>query len=185
VATRSPGFSDLAKRYAAALYELADEAKALEAVESDLRSLKDLLGESDDLRHVLKSPVISRENQGKAMASILDAGKANDITKKFIGIIAANRRLFVLLPIIDTFLADLAVRRGELTAEVTSAVKLSDDQLKSLTDTLKKTFGAKVSINPTIDPAILGGLIVQVGSKLVDDSIRSKLQRLQLAMKGV
>ena len=184
MATRSPGFSDLAKRYAAALFELAEEAKAIDAVEADLRSLKEMLGESDDLRHVVRSPVMTRADQSKAMAALLDAAKAHEITQKFVGVVAANRRLYALQSIIDTFLADLADRRGEMTAAVTSAVKLSDEQLNSLTDTLKQTFGAKVSVNPTVDPAILGGLIVQVGSKLVDDSIRSKLQRLQLAMKG-
>ena len=185
MATRSPGFSDIAKRYSAALFELADEAKAVDAVEADLRSLKEILGESDDLRALADSPNLSREDQASAMAAIMEAGKAHDITKKFIGVVSTNRRLFALSAIIDAFLEDLAERRGEMTASVTSAVKLSDAQLKSLTDTLKKTFGAKVSINPTVDPAILGGLIVQVGSKLVDDSIRGKLQRLQLAMKGV
>ncbi|MEO0392986.1 MAG: F0F1 ATP synthase subunit delta [Pseudomonadota bacterium] len=185
MATRSPGFSDISKRYAAALFELADEAKATDAVEADLRALKDILGESDDLRVLAESPNMSRDDQANAMAAIMDKGKAHDITKKFIGVVAMNRRLFALAAIIDAFLADLAERRGEMTASVTSAVKLSDAQLKLLTDTLKKTFGAKVSINPTVDPSILGGLIVQVGSKLVDDSIRGKLQRLQLAMKGV
>ncbi|MBV6631564.1 MAG: F0F1 ATP synthase subunit delta [Alphaproteobacteria bacterium] len=185
MASQSRGFSEIAERYSAALFELADEAKQVDAVEADLRGLKSLLGESDDLRRLTHSPVISREQQSKAVAAILEAGKANPITTKFLGVIAANRRLFALNPIIDRFLADLAERRGELTADVTSAVKLSDEQLSALTDTLKKTFGAKVSINPTVDPAILGGLIVKVGSKLVDDSIRSKLQRLQLAMKGV
>ena len=185
MATRSPGFSDIAKRYAAALFDLADEAKATDAVEADLRALKALMAESGELRALTHSPNLSRADQGKAMAAILDQGKAHDITKKFIGVVAANRRLLALPAIADAFLADLAERRGEMTASVTSAVALSDDQLKSLTDTLKKTFGAKVSINPTVDPSILGGLIVQVGSKLVDDSIRGKLQRLQLAMKGV
>ncbi|MEM6903570.1 MAG: F0F1 ATP synthase subunit delta [Pseudomonadota bacterium] len=185
MASSSQGFSEIAKRYSAALFELADGAKQVDAVEADLRGLKSLLGESDDLRRLTRSPVLGREQQSKAVAAILEAAKANPITVKFLGVIAANRRLFALNAIIDRFLADLAERRGELTAEVTSAVKLNDEQLNALTDTLKKSFGAKVSINPTVDPAILGGLIVQVGSKLVDDSIRSKLQRLQLAMKGV
>jgi F-type H+-transporting ATPase subunit delta len=185
VASSSQGFAEIAKRYATALFELADETKQVDAVESDLKTIKALLGESEDLRRLCRSPVLSRGEQGKAVAAILDAGKASDTTKKFLGLLAQNRRLYALEAIIDGFLDDLAERRGELTAKVTTAVKLDDTQLQALTDTLKKTFGAKVSILPTVDPSILGGLIVQVGSKLVDDSIRNKLQRLQLAMKGV
>lgn len=185
MASSSQGFSEIARRYAVALFELADERKQVDPVADEVRAIKSLLHESADLRQLIRNPMLGRGEQGAAIAAVLEAGKTSDITRNFVGVLAANRRLHALEPIIDCFLADLAARRGEMTAEVTSAVALSDDQLTTLTDTLKQTFGAKVTLHPTVDPAILGGLIVQVGSKLVDDSIRSKLQRLQLAMKGV
>ena len=177
--------SGLAGRYATALFELADEAKALDAVADDLRALKALLAESDSLRRLVRSPVLSRDEQGRAIEAVLSKAGAAPLTLKFIGVAAANRRLFALPGMIDAYLAELARRRGEMTAQVTSAHALSDSQTKALVDQLKKAVGAKVTVDVSVDPSLLGGLVVKVGSRMIDSSLRTKLSKLQLAMKGV
>ena len=185
MASTETGMSGLASRYAKALFELADEAKALDAVADDLRSLKALIAGSDDLRRLLRSPVLSRDEQGRAIAAILEKIGASALTQRFAGVVATNRRLFVLPGMIDAYLAELASRRGEMTAEVTAATPLSDAQTKALVDQLKKAVGAKVSVDVSVDPSLLGGLVVKVGSRMIDFSLRTKLSKLQLAMKGV
>jgi F-type H+-transporting ATPase subunit delta len=178
--------SGVAGRYANALFDLADETKSLDQVAQDLASFRNLLTESADLRRLIASPVIGRELQGKAILAVLDAANIKGLTRSFIGTVAAKRRARDLPGMITAFLAELARRRGETTATVTSAVALTPTQLQQLTDTLRKMLGdAKVSIDARVEPDILGGLLVKVGSRLFDSSIRSKLQRLQLAMKGV
>ena len=177
--------SGLAGRYATALFELADEAKALDAVADDLRALKALLAESESLRRLVRSPVLSRDEQGRAIEAVLSKAGASPLTLKFIGVAAANRRLFALPGMIDAYLAELARRRGEMTAQVTSAHALSDSQTKALVDQLKKAVGAKVTVDVSVDPSLLGGLVVKVGSRMIDSSLRTKLSKLQLAMKGV
>ncbi len=178
--------SSVAGRYASALFELADNAKSLDQVAQDLDSFRKLLSESADLSRVVASPVIGRDLQGKALLAVLDAAGIKGLTRSFIGTVAAKRRARELPAMITAFLAELARRRGETTATVTSAVPLTPAQLQQLTDTLRKILGdAKVSIDARVEPDILGGLLVKVGSRLFDSSIRSKLQRLQLAMKGV
>ncbi|WP_420402806.1 F0F1 ATP synthase subunit delta [Nisaea sp.] len=175
----------LAGRYASALYELADGEKALDAVADDLRSLRQALIESPELLRLVRSPVLSRDEQTRGITAVLEKMGAQALTQKFIGTVAGNRRLFALDAMITAFLAELAARRGEVTADVTSAVELSNEQLADVTDALKKAVGQKVAVNLSVDPALIGGLIVRVGSRMIDNSIRSKLQRLQLAMKGV
>jgi len=178
--------SSVVGRYASALFELADNAKSLDQVAQDLGSFRRLLGESADLRRLIESPVIGRDLQGKALLAVLDAAGIKGLTRSFIGTVAAKRRARELPAMITEYLAELARRRGETTATVTSAVPLTPEQLQQLTDTLRKMLGdAKVSIDARVEPDILGGLLVKVGSRLFDSSIRSKLQRLQLAMKGV
>ena len=177
--------SGVAGRYASALYDLADEKGALDAVAADLTALQKMIDESDDFRRFLKSPVISRIEQSKAMAAIADKAQLSPISLKFLGLLAANRRLFALIGVIAGFRAILAERRGEATAQVTSAAPLSDAQTASLIEALKKAVGRNVGIATQIDPSILGGLIVKVGSRMVDSSLKSKLQRLKLSMKGV
>ncbi|MDX2145371.1 MAG: F0F1 ATP synthase subunit delta [Rhodospirillaceae bacterium] len=181
-ADRSGG---LAARYAAALYDLADEHGALDAVAGDLKSLQTMIDGSDDFRRFLKSPVLSRADQSKAIKALGEKAQLSPLTQKFLGLTAANRRLFALSGIIAAFLALLATRRGEVTAEVTSAVALSDAQTSAITAALKQTVGRTISLTSKIDASILGGLIVRVGSRMVDSSIKSKLQRLKLVMKGV
>ncbi|MEO9900219.1 F0F1 ATP synthase subunit delta [Nisaea sp.] len=175
----------LAGRYASALYELAEGEKALDAVAADLKSLRQALIESPDLSRLVRSPVLTRADQTRGIAAVLEKMGAHALTQKFLGTVASNRRLFAMDAMITAFLAQLAARRGEVTADVTSAIELSEAQLADISDALKKAVGQKVSVNLSVDPALIGGLIVRVGSRMIDNSIRSKLQRLQLAMKGV
>ena len=175
----------LAGRYAAALFELADADKALDAVADDLAVLGRMIETSDDLRRLVRSPVISRTEQVKAMLAIAEKAGMNKLTQNFVGVIAQNRRLFVLPAIIGAYHAILASHRGEATVEVVSAKELSDTQMVALSDALKQAVGSKVTVDAKIDPGLLGGLIVKVGSRMVDSSLRTKLQQLHLAMKGV
>jgi F-type H+-transporting ATPase subunit delta len=174
----------LAGRYAAALFELADEGKALDAVAEDLKTLQNALGASEDLTRLVRSPVLDRDEQWKAMAALLDKMGVSDLTKKFLGVVTANRRLFALSGIIRAYLDELAARRGEVTADVVSARPLTDSQVRELEDALRKAVGGKVAIAPRVDPSILGGLIVKVGSRMIDSSLRTQLQKLKFAMKG-
>ena len=177
--------SGLAGRYAAALYELADEARALDAVSADLKMLKALVGESRDLAQLLASPLIARDQQAKAMAAIVARSGVSDLTRRFVGTLARNRRLGQLVPVIDAFHRILADRRGEITAEIAAARTLSEAQIEALGAKLRAALGRKVALEVKVDPKLLGGLRVKVGSRLVDASLSSKLQRLQLAMKGL
>ncbi len=176
--------SELTGRYAVALFDLADEGKALDAVAEDLMALQQALDGSEDMTRLVHSPVLDRDEQWKAMSALLDKMKANDLTKKFLGLVTANRRLFVLSGIIRAYLEELASHRGEVTADVVSAHPLTDSQVKALEDSLKKALGGKVAIAPRVDPSILGGLIVKVGSRMIDSSLRTQLQKLKFAMKG-
>jgi len=186
VSSATSATSGVAERYANALFELADNARALDQVAQDLTSFRTMAGESADLARLLASPVIGRDLQGKALLAVLDAAGISGLTRKFIGAVAANGRARDLVGMATAFLAELARRRGETTVAVTSAVPLSAAQLQQLSDVLRGVLGgAKISIDARVEPDILGGLVVKVGSRLFDSSIRSKLQRLQLAMKGV
>jgi F-type H+-transporting ATPase subunit delta len=176
----------VAGRYASALFELADNARALDQVAQDLDTFKRLLAESAELSRLIASPVIGRDLLGKALFAVLDAAGIQGLTRNFIGTVAANGRARELPAMAAAYLAELARRRGETSAIVTSAVPLTEQQMQQLTDALRGVLGgAKVSVDAQVNPDILGGLVVKVGSRLFDSSIRSKLQRLQLAMKGV
>lgn len=185
MASQDQGPSGLAGRYAIALYELADEAGSLDRVADDLAALKGMIADSDDLRRLVRSPVIGWEDQQRALDAILDKAGADDLTRRFVGMVAQSRRLFALADMCEAFLAERARRRGEVTAKVTTAAALSDAQSKALGESLKKALGATVTIDASVDPSLLGGMIVQVGSRMVDTSLRTKLNKLQLAMKGV
>ncbi|HLF58359.1 MAG TPA: F0F1 ATP synthase subunit delta [Alphaproteobacteria bacterium] len=185
MASQGRGVSEIAGRYATALFDLADDKKMLDEVASDLRGLKDMLSESEDLRRMVRSPVLTRADQGHAMTAVLEKAKAGALTRNFVALAASNRRLFALPQMIDSYLAMLAARRGEVTAEVTAANPLSEAQEKTLAETLKKLIGAKVAVNLRVDRDLLGGLVVKVGSRLFDSSLRTKLRKLELAMKGV
>jgi F-type H+-transporting ATPase subunit delta len=186
VSSATSATTGVAGRYASALFELADEAKSLDQVAQDLTTFRTMVRSSPDLARLLASPVIGRELQGKALLAVFDAAGIKGLTRNFIGAVAANGRARALVDMASAFLAELANRRGETTATVTSAVPLAPAQLQQLSDALKGVLGgAKISIDAHVEPEILGGLVVKVGSRLFDSSIRSKLQRLQLAMKGV
>jgi F-type H+-transporting ATPase subunit delta len=185
VATEAPGPASLAGRYASALFELADGQNQLDAVAADLATLRGMLGESADLRLLVASPVIGREAQGKAMAALLEATGASSLVRRFLGIVCQNGRLRDLPGMITAYLAELARRRGETAAEVVSAMPLTEAQTEALSETLRRLVGNKVAVNARVDADLLGGLVVKVGSRMFDSSVRTKLQRLRLAMKGV
>ena len=185
MAAQHSGTAGLAARYAAALLELADEAKQLDSVAADLKTVRAMIDGSADLRRLLRSPVLSRAEQGEAMAAVLQQAGVGDLLRRFVALVAENRRLFALVDMIDAYLAELARRRGEVTATVTSAAPLSEAQTASVTDALKRAVGGKVAVELRTDPSLIGGLVVKVGSRMIDSSLKSKLQRLQLVMKGV
>ena len=185
VSNASSATSGVTGRYASALFELADSAKALDQVAQDLATFRRMLDESADLRRLIASPVVNRDVQVKALMAVLDAAGISGLVRNFIGAVAQNRRARELPAMALAYLSELARRRGETTATVTSAVPLNEAQQRQLAEALQGTLGGKVSLDTRVEPDILGGLVVKVGSRLFDSSIRSKLQRLQLAMKGV
>lgn len=185
MASDGAGVGGLAARYASALYDLADESGNIDAIAADLSALDALLGESGDFNRFIKSPVLSRDDQSKGIAAIAAKAGLSDATTKFLGLVSGNRRLFALPAMISAFNSILAARRGQVSAEVTSANELSQGQSQSLADALKAAVGTSVAVTTKVDPSILGGLIVRVGSRMVDSSLKSKLQRLKLSMKGV
>lgn len=176
--------ASLAGRYATALFELARDEKKLEAVSASLATLKSALAESEDFQRLTTSPLISREEAANAAAASAAALRLDPLTANFLGVLARNRRLSQLGAVIRAFSLLAAGHRGETTAEVTSAHPLSDDQVEALKTKLKAKTGRDVSIDLNVDPAILGGLIVKVGSRQIDGSIRTKLNTLAHAMKG-
>ena len=176
--------SGLTGRYATALFELAQESKSLDAVASDLARVKSLLVGSADLARLVRSPVFTRDEQGKAMAAVLDRLNVSTLTKNFVGLLAQKRRLFALAGIVTAFQSLVAKLRGEMSAEVTSAQTLKPEQVTALAGTLKDALKREIRITQIVDPALLGGLVVKVGSRQIDSSLRSKLVRLERAMKG-
>lgn len=184
MASQSGSRSGIAERYASALYDLADEQKALDQVAGDLRGFQKGMEESEDLRRLVQSPAIAREDQIRALQAIAKEGGAHRLTSNFLALIAKNRRLFAINQIIEAFLETLAERRGEVTAKVATATELSESQLAKITDAVKQAVGANAKIETRVDPELLGGLVVRVGSRMYDSSLRSKLQRLEIAMKG-
>ena len=185
MASEAKGVSGLAERYARALFDLADERKALDEVAVDLRSLSAMLAESPELRRLIRSPVVARGVQGKAIAAVADQAQLSQLTRNFLGLLASNRRLFALPDMVRGYLAHLAERRGEISAQVVSAQALTPAQQEAIDAALRKAVGGKVAIDIRVDPSLLGGLVVRLGSRMVDASLKSKLNRLQLAMKGV
>jgi F-type H+-transporting ATPase subunit delta len=176
--------SEIASRYARALFDLADEQDLLDDIASDLAQLMAMVEQSSDLQRLLRSPILGRDEQGQAMAGILEAMEANPLTRRFVGLIARNRRLFVLTDIIRGYLDELARRRGEITAEVTAPKALSESQTTALRDALQRKLGGTVTIDASIDPSMIGGLIVKIGSQMINTSLRTQLNKMQLAMRG-
>ena len=173
-------------RYANALFQLADEQGRVDAVASDLQSILDMMDSSKDFARFVSSPALSRDDQAKAVSAILEKAGADPLVQQFIGVVAENGRLFAIKAIIDQFLADLATRRGEVSAEVVSATALDADLENEVKDAVAKVAGSdKVSLSMRVDPSLIGGLIVRVGSRMIDSSIKSKLNRLEMTMKGI
>jgi F-type H+-transporting ATPase subunit delta len=184
LASETTGSSSLAERYAAALFDLADERRALDAVAGDLRELRAMVTASPDLVRLLRSPVLSREEQGKAVEALAERAGLSELTRNFLGVVAGNRRLFAVPDMIAAYLKKLAERRGEVTAEVTVAQPLNEVRQTALTEQLRRALGARVAVDVRVDPGLLGGMIVKVGSRMVDASLASRLQRLRLAMRA-
>lgn len=175
----------IASRYAQALFDLAKDAKALKALEADVDALGAALAESADLRELISSPILTREVQGAAIAAVAEKMKLSALSVNTLALMASKRRLFVLPQLVQDLKARIAEEKGEVTAEVASAVALTADQAKALAEVLKSSIGKTVKLNATVDEALIGGLVVKVGSKMIDTSIRSKLASLQNAMKEV
>ncbi|GAO38132.1 ATP synthase subunit delta [Sphingomonas changbaiensis NBRC 104936] len=176
--------ASLSGRYATALFELARDSKKIESVEASLGKLRAALDQSSDFRALTTSPVLSRADAAKGVEAVAKPLGLDEITANFLGVLAANRRLNQLAAVIRNFRILAARHRGETTAEVTSAHPLDDDQVAQLKSQLKQRLGRDVAVELNVDPTILGGLVVRVGSQMIDSSIRTRLTSLAHAMKG-
>lgn len=176
--------SGLAGRYATALFELATADRAVDAVAHDLAGLKALLAESPDLTRLVKAPVFSAEQQRLGMDAVLRRMEAAPLTVRFVLTLANKRRLFALADIIRAYEELLGEQRGEVDAEIVAARPLSDAETGALKHVLKSRLGREARLTTKVDPALLGGLIVKVGSRMIDSSLRTKLEGLRSAMRG-
>ena len=177
--------TQIARPYAAALFDLSKSEGSVDAVEAGLVDLQRLSAESEDFRRFLRSPVISAEHKFAAADAILSKANAAPTVANFVKVVARNGRLFALPAIIMAFRELAAGERGEVNADVTSATPLSDAQRASLTDTLKRKIGKTVTLTEHVDPSLIGGLQVKVGSRMIDSSLKSKLTAIKIAMKEV
>jgi F-type H+-transporting ATPase subunit delta len=173
----------MAGRYATALFELALEQKSIDAVKRDLDRFDAMLADSDDLRRLVRSPVFSVEEQGKALSAILQRAGIGGIAANFLSLVTRNRRLFAVAQMIKAYRVLVARHKGEMSAQVTVAEALSDANLAALKDALKAVTKQDVQVDMNVDPAIIGGLVVRVGSRMVDSSLRTKLNAIKFAMK--
>lgn len=175
----------IAARYATAVFELSRDARGLKPLETDVDALAEALAASADLRSLIGSPVYSRDAQGSAIVAIAAKMGLSPVMKNTLALMATKRRLFVLPQMIAVLRDMIAAEKGEVTAEVTAAQALTKAEADKLAQTLKERFGKTVTLKTAVDPSLIGGLIVKVGSKMIDTSIRSKLGQLQNAMKEV
>lgn len=176
--------SGVAGRYASALFELANEQGELEAVERDLGTFQNLLDQSEDMKRLVSSPAFAAEDQERALVAVMDWASIGATTSNFLKVVSRNRRLFAAEDMIKTYRALLAVHRGELVAEVKSAVPLTDEQKTALTEKLKASVGKDVKLDAKVDASLLGGLVVKIGSRMFDSSLKTKLASMQVALKG-
>ena len=176
----------LAGRYAGALYALAEELGKIDAVVKDMNGVAELVSANQDMQTLVESPAITWAEQTKAVTAVLEKGGADALTVKFVGTVASNGRLHALSRIISAFLAEHARRRGEVSAEVISAVEMDDARRARVEQAVSKLAGSdKLSLSMRVDPSLIGGLVVRIGSRMIDTSIRTKLNRLETAMKGM
>jgi len=185
LAEQNSVLTQIARPYAAALFDLSKSEGSVDAVEAGLVDLQKLAGESADFSRFLRSPVISADEKSGAVEAILSKAKLNPTVANFVKVVARNGRLFALPAIIKAFRALAAQGRGEVTADVTSAAPLSTDQLKALADTLKQKLGKTVTLTEHVDASLIGGLQVKVGSQMIDSSLKTKLTAIKVAMKEV
>jgi F-type H+-transporting ATPase subunit delta len=183
VASEEHPVSGMAGRYATALFDLAAETNAIDAVKADLERFDALTAGSPDLTRLVRSPVFSAEEQGQALGAVLDRAGIGGLAAKFLKLVTANRRLFAARDMIRAFRELVAQHKGEATAEVTVAEKLKDEHVDALRAALKAVSGKDVDLDIKIDPAIIGGLVVKLGSRMVDTSLRTKLNAIKHAMK--
>jgi len=183
VAAEDPSVSGVSGRYATALFELARDEKSIDAVKADLDRFNGMLDESADLRRLVRSPVFSSDAQSKALAAVLDHAGISGISANFLKVLTANRRLFAVNEVTRAFNALVAKFRGEATADVTVAEAFSDKNLDALKSALKAVTGKDVTLNVKVDPSIIGGLVLKLGSRMVDSSLRTKLNSIKHAMK--
>jgi len=183
VATEDPSVSGVSGRYATALFELARDQKSVDAVKADLDKFDAMLADSPDLLRLVRSPVFAADAQLKALDAVLAKAGIGGIAANFLKVLTTNRRLFAVADVIRAFRALVARFKGEATAEVTVAEPLSDKNLDALKAALKSVSGKDVDLNVKIDPSIIGGLVVKLGSRMVDTSLRTKLNSIKTAMK--
>ena len=175
----------MAGRYATALFELALEAGAVDAVKGDLERFDGLLAGSADLTRLVRSPVFSADEQARALSAVLERAGIGGLAAKFLNVVTANRRLFAVRDMVRDYKALAARHKGEVTAEVTFAEAPAATHLSAIRDALKAATDKDVQVEVKIDPAIIGGLVVKLGSRMVDSSLRTKLNAIKLAMKEV
>lgn len=178
------GHQDIARRYAHAFFELAKEQTQVGHISADLQALKRMLTESHELQRFIHNAALRREDEAKVVVALSDKAQFCALTKKFLGTLALKRRLDILPEIIATALDEIARHKGEVTAEVTSATVLDAVQLGNIAAELKKVLGLTVRVEQKLDAAIMGGLIIKVGSQRIDSSVRAKLDRLHRALKN-
>jgi F-type H+-transporting ATPase subunit delta len=183
VAAEDPSVSGVSGRYATALFELARDEKSVDAVKADLDRFDALLTGSAELKRLVRSPVFSADVQLKALSAVLDKAGISGIAANFLKVLTTNRRLFVVGEVIRAFRALVAKFKGEATADVTVAEQLNDKNLDALKTALKSVTGKDVVLNVKVDPSIIGGLVVKLGSRMVDSSLRTKLNSIKHAMK--
>ncbi|MBA2126255.1 F0F1 ATP synthase subunit delta [Hyphomicrobium methylovorum] len=182
MATNNTSVDGVAGRYASALFDLAKESSKLTEVEGDLVKIQDLLKESPDLVRLVRSPVISSSDQSRALSAVLEKGGISGLASNFLLLLARNRRLFAVEDIIKVYRSLAAKARGEVSAEVSSAVALSEAQLAELKEALRASVGKDVTLDTRVDPSLLGGLVVKLGSRMIDSSLKTKLQNMKAAL---
>ena len=183
MAAEDPSVSGVSGRYATALFELARDERSIDAVKADLDKFDAMLEESADLKRLVRSPVFAADTQSRALSAVLDQAGITGISANFLKVLTANRRLFAVSDVIRAFNALVAKFKGEASADVTVAEPLSDKNLDALKSALKAISGKDVILNVKVDPSIIGGLVVKLGSRMVDSSLRTKLNSIKHAMK--